>query len=64
MNTQLKSILALLLWIFLSLLIPLGILGDIIFRKVMNKDLKQDWWTYVISTFPLFGPIISYIVLH
>lgn len=64
MNDSLKSILLLLLWIFLSFLIPLGILGEIIWRKAMNRDLKDKWWTYFISTFPLFGPIINYIILH
>jgi len=64
MNEQLKSILVLLLWIGLSFLIPLGVLGDIIFRKVMKKDLKDKWWTYFVSLVPLFGPIVSYIVLH
>ena len=64
MNHQLKSILTLVLWIVLSFLVPLGILGDIIYRKVTNKNLKEKWWTYFVSVFPLFGPIISYIALH
>ena len=64
MNPQLKSILTLLLWIFLSFLFPLGVLGDIIFRKVNKKNLKEKWWTYLVSMIPFIGPIISYIVLH
>jgi hypothetical protein len=59
-----KSIIALCVWVFMSFLVPLGILGDVIYRKMFNIKLKKKWWTYFVSMIPLLGPIISYVVLH
>lgn len=63
-NQSLNSILGLCLWIVLSFLFPLGILGNIIFRKIVGINLKEKIWTYFLSIIPLVGPIISYIVLE
>jgi hypothetical protein len=53
------------LWIILSLTIPFlgGSLGDMIFRSSTGLSLEYKPYTYVISTMPIFGPLISTFIL-
>ena len=58
-----NQILALVIWVVLSILFPLGILGDFIYRKLNGLSVSNKWWTYLISLIPIFGPIISFYLL-
>jgi len=52
-------------WIILSLGIPFlgGGLGDLIFRSATGKNLDNKPYTYIISTIPVLGPIISSFII-
>ena len=64
MNTNIKSIITLLLWICLSIIPGFGVFGEIMYRKMNNISLKKDWYTYFISIIPVLGPSISYIIIE
>ena len=53
------------LWVGLSLTIPFlgGGLGDLIFRASTGRNLESKPYTYIISTMPIFGPLISTFIL-
>ena len=53
------------IWILLSLSIPFigGALGDLIFRAGTGKNLENKPYTYIISTMPIIGPMISALIL-
>ena len=53
------------MWMLLSLTIPFigGALGDLIFRAAIGKSLQHNAFTYILSTLPIFGPLISTFII-
>ena len=53
------------MWIILSLMIPFfgGALGDVLYRASIGKSLDDKPYTYLISTMPIIGPMISTIII-
>ena len=64
MNFFFGIIVYFLFWIVLSIVCPLGILGDIGFRSLGGFDLKKYPWTYAVSAIPVTGPIATFIILR
>jgi hypothetical protein len=46
-----------------SISIPLGILGDVAYRKMGNIPMSLHPWTYPISMIPVVGPIATFAIL-
>ena len=53
------------MWMLLSLTIPFigGALGDLIFRAAAGKSLQTQPYTYILSTMPILGPLVSAFIL-
>ncbi len=53
------------MWMLLSLTIPFigGALGDLIFRAAIGKSLQYHPFTYILSTMPIFGPLVSAFII-
>jgi hypothetical protein len=51
------------LWMLSSIIIPFGVVGDLIYRHEMDIPLSKKPGTYFLSLLPIIGPLIAHSLL-